>query len=385
MAWLYVVWGDDHADIGFYHRYALAMFDEGASRRLPAEYPILALVPFSLTLIPAGDYGVAFVVSMAVIVLASITVVWRTGPYRVAAAFTTYLLLGGPWTLFGRYDLVVSMVVLGAVLAASTRKWRVAYALLAAGVLLKLYPLFLFPLFVIAQSREGPRNRAAIVGPAIFALVAGAGLLASALLDANGWLNPVSFALRRPTEAESLPSTMLWILAGFGSPGGLQHSFNSANVVSAESSLVNVVFLIASVTGLAAVYALHANGRLSLRRGCLAALLVVVVTSRVLSPQYLLWLLPLAAFEFGLTPLWVAICVLTFLVYPVLFELTGLSDRFTATSYAFPFLLAVAARNLLLVLVTWRTLTTPPLSSSRGLDRRPGAGRDDRARAAAAQ
>jgi hypothetical protein len=359
MAWIYVVWGDDHSDIGVYHRYALGMFGPGAARRLPAEYPILALAPFSITLAPAGDYGVAFVTGMALPLIATFAVVWRAAPASTAAAFTVCLLLAGPWTLFGRYDLVPSLLVLGAVAAAGRGRWRIAYPLLAAGVLLKLYPLFLLPVFAIAQRRQGARSGEAASGPAIFVAVVAAGLAISALLDPLGWLNPVRYALGRPTEVESMPATVLWILSGFRTPGTLQHSFNSANLVSAESPLVNTFFLLALVAGLCAVYVWLASGRLSLRRACIAALLVVVVTSRVLSPQYLVWLLPLVAFELGISPLWVGICVLTFLVYPALFELAGLSDSDQATSYPAPFLLAVAARNLLLLAAVWQALRPP--------------------------
>src|SRR5579864_2343617 len=63
LAYLYVRLGDDHSDIGGYHQDALAFFmPDGSARHLPPEYPALSLVPFSVTLIPAGDFGVVFVV-----------------------------------------------------------------------------------------------------------------------------------------------------------------------------------------------------------------------------------------------------------------------------------------------------------------------------------
>jgi hypothetical protein len=311
---------------------------------------VLALVPFSLTLIPGLDYGAAFVLAMAVLVLASFLIVWLAVPGPRAAAFTVYMLLAGMWTLFGRYDLVVSLVVLGAVVAARRERWTLAYALLACGVLLKLYPLFLAPIFVIEQRRRHATTGRVAVGAGTFAGVVGLGLLTAAVLAPRTWLSPFTYALQRPVQAESVPSTILWVLSGFGSPGKLEHSFSSANVISDAAPVVVALSGVALVVGLLVVYARVARGRLSLPMACIAAILVVLCTNKVLSPQYLVWLLPLVGLELGLTPLWIGICILTFIEYPVLYEVAGLADNMPASSFESGFLLTVAARNALLVI-----------------------------------
>jgi hypothetical protein len=158
-------------------------------------------------------------------------------------------------------------------------------------------------------------------------------------------------------------------MSGFSSPGRLEHSFGSANVISGASGLVGTVSLLAMLAGLAAVYAATLTGRLRLRAACLACLLVVIITNRVFSAQYVMWLLPLVAFEIGLDPVWIAICLLSFLVYPVMFALTGLADAMPATAYSPAFLVVVAARNALLLFAAWRLLRTPverPVMASAG-------------------
>ena len=356
MGVLYVVYGDDHSDIGSYHHYALAFFfPDGPARHLPIEYPPLALLPFSATLIPLGiDYGAAFTLVMALVFLGSCVVVARTAPPSVARAYVVYMLLAGPLTLLGRYDLVTTLVVLGAIVAARRGRWPLAYALLALAVLLKLYPVILLPVFAIEQWKTA-RGRL-WAPPAIFGLLVLAGFGAAALVDPPGWLSPFRYALQRPVESESVPATALWLLSGLGSPGRLVHSFNSANVLSPTATVVAALSPIALAAGCVAVYVRHLTGRLSLGQACVACLAVVLVCSKVFSPQYLIWVLPLVAFEVGLDPLWIGVCVLTFLVYPVLFELTGLDAPFQATEFKPVFLTTVAIRNGLLLIAAWRAL-----------------------------
>jgi hypothetical protein len=359
MGVLYVMYGDDHSDIGAYHNYALAFFfPDGAARHLPIEYPPLALVPFSVTLIPLGiDYGALFTLVMAVVFLASCVVVARAASLPVAKAYVIYMLLAGPLTLLGRYDLVTALVVLAAIVAAGHRRWPIAYALLALGVLLKLYPVILLPVFAIEQWRTARRR--IWIPPAIFGLIVVACFGAAALIDPAGWISPFRYALQRPVESESVPATVLWLLSGLESPGNLVHSFNSANVVSPSATFVAALSPIALAAGCVAAYVRHLSGKLTLGQACLACLAVVLATSKVLSPQYLIWILPLVAFVVGLDPVWIGVCVLTFLVYPVLFELTGLASGGQATAFAPVFLATVATRNGLLLIAAWRALQGP--------------------------
>jgi hypothetical protein len=378
LAVVYVRVGDDHSDIGGYHQDALAFFlPDGAPRHLPPEYPALALVPFGLTLIPASDYGVVFVIAMGALFVGGWMLIWRASSRSAATAYAVYLLAAGPWTLLGRFDLVPSLVVVGAILAGGRRHWRIAYALLAIGVLLKLYPVFLFPIFAIDQilpavrggRRVAPggetrtylpsRMASLAAGPAVFGAVVAAGALAAAVIDPSGWLNPIRYALQRPVQSESLPATALWLMSGFGAPGRLEHSFSSVNMIATGSSLVTAGAFAALVIGCAATWLWQYSGRLSLGRACLVCLIVVVLTSRVFSPQYLIWLLPLVALEVGLDAVWIGICVLTFIDYPLMYGLSGMMDGQTATAFTTPFLIVVAVRNGLLLLAGWRLIRGP--------------------------
>lgn len=368
MAFVYIRFGDDHSDIGGYHRDALAFFAPGAAaRHLPPEYPPLALVPFSVTLIPIGDYGVLFVGLMAALFVGGYAFIASQHSRCAANAYAVYMLVSGPWTLLGRFDLVPSLVVLAAILSAGRGRWCVAYALLAAGVLLKLYPLFLVPLFLIEQWRMArPRDLTAretpawpAAGPGLFGLIVLGGFAAASLADPRGWLGPIHYALQRPVQVESVPSTVLWLLSGLEARGRVDHSFNSVNVVAAGSGAVEAAALAVLAAGCVAIWAWQTADHLSLRQACLACLCLVIATNRVFSPQYLVWLLPLVAIELGLDPVWIGICILTFLVYPNLYSLAGLVDGQTATTFAAAFLMAIATRNGLFLVATWRAVRGP--------------------------
>jgi hypothetical protein len=70
------------------------------------------------------------------------------------------------------------------------------------------------------------------------------------------------------------------------------------------------------------------KGKMDLFQACLAALLVLIATSKVFSAQYMLWLIPLLAYRTtGNRRLWISwggIFLLTTLIYPIYFGIIPL-------------------------------------------------------------
>lgn len=377
-------WQQPDADIHEYYQYALAFWThQPLFHSLPTEYPPLSLAPFSLTLIPnPGGSHASFVLWMGIIAVLGYLWLVRVAGLRSAVAYACYLLLGATATVLARYDLVPALVTLGALLAARRRGFMLAYALLAAGVLLKLYPIFLLPPLVIAHwqsvAPEADRDIIAAVllrlrgsvrarvsgallrvaaGCALFVgLMAGVFLLAYAL-NPTGTLSEFQFAGYRPIQIESTPATILWLSTHLHFGATIVKSYNSFNYVGQLSGMLEPLSTLALVAGCLWVYWRQARDRLSIERAFLATLGVVLVSNKLFSPQYLMWIIPFAALVDGLDGFWLAIALLTTLDFPVFYRLVPSFWQFTYHHKLFDVLmLDLLIRNALLTYVTLRAV-----------------------------
>lgn len=353
-----------HGDQSLYDRYAWDFWTDRSGARfraLPAEYPLLALLPMSLTIVPPlPDFVSVFAVWMLVLLVVCVVLVARRESPLAAEVLAVYLAVAAWGTALGRYDLVPAVVTLGALWAARGRRFEVAYALLAAGALLKLYPALLVPVVAIEQWRVSGRrpSRELLAGVGLFCLVTAAGFAVAFLLEPAGWLGPFTYNARRPLQVESVPATLLWLSGLVGFPVGPDKSFGSNNLVGALDRPIGLLADAALVVGLIVVYRRAATGRLALTAAFAACLLVVLCAGRVLSPQYLIWVLPfIAILRPRLDPWWLGICALTVAVFP--FGYLQLHPGPSGQLRDYPgFLLGlIALRNAALVVATVRFLT----------------------------
>ncbi len=175
-------------------------------------------------------------------------------------------------------------------------------------------------------------------------------------LNAHGALSEFVYAGARPLEVESTPATLLWLGRLVGIPAAPRFSFASLNYVGPLDAVLQPLSTVALVAACGVVYLRQARGRLSVGQAFLACLCAVIATNKVFSPQYLIWLLPIVAAVEGFDLWWLAICVLTTLVYPTFYQLRPV----LVTVPDIPaFMPALAARNLLLVALTLRAMLCP--------------------------
>src|SRR5262249_3439940 len=113
-----------HGDITLYHRYAQAFWlGSPPLRSLPAEFPLLSLVPFTLTLRPPlNDYVSVFALWMLLLFLAGYQAIRRRESARAAEVYGVYLALGCFATVLGRFDLVPAAATVLAYWAARERR-----------------------------------------------------------------------------------------------------------------------------------------------------------------------------------------------------------------------------------------------------------------------
>jgi hypothetical protein len=369
---LYMHTAFGHGDITLYQRYARAFWTGPAPlRSLPAEYPILSLVPFTLTLLPPlHDFVSVFALWMLVLFAAGYAAIRARESGRAAEVCGVYLALGCFATVLGRFDLVPAAATVLAYWAARERRFTLAYGLLAAGTLLKLYPLFLVPIVVLEQYRtlelhplRARPPRAVLLGLALFAGSVAAGFAISAALNPSGWLGPFVYNAQRPLQVESVPASLLWLSGLLGQPVAPDHSYHSYNMVGRISHELSLLAQAGLVAGCLWVYWQQLNGRLNLGRAIALCLLIVVCTDRVFSPQYLIWVVPMVAImDRDYDGVWLAICALTTLIFPYAYDFAGLHGSGTPSSYPWFFPALIALRNALLVVATVRFAVRRPLA-----------------------
>src|SRR5262249_45275572 len=185
------------------------------------------------------------------------------------------------------------------------------------------YPVVLVPAVAIVhwqQTRSNGKRRVArvAVGLTLCGAIVGVTTLVPMLLSPGG-LSALRYASLRPVQVESVLGTLVWLGTLAGIPATVESSFASQGFAGPLAAALPGPAALVLLVGCLWVYWQQARARLPVERAFLAALCVLLVTSKVLSAQYLIWVLPLAAAAGGLQAIWLAIAALTTLDYPLLF------------------------------------------------------------------
>jgi hypothetical protein len=271
-----------------------------------------------------------------------------------AATFALAALLLYPVAVT-RYDAVVALTLGLAVLFAALggRYLPLAYASLGFGAAAKFVPaLALLPL---ALTRRGATR-----GLAVFLAVVALFFVSFALLGGQGLLQSIAYQAERGLQVESLAASVLIFLRSVDSivfeHGAFEVLGEGVGLATALSPDLTLLLLV--VTGFAMWREFRRCGGLGARafpRHAAALILAFMLGSRVLSPQYMVWLLPLVPLSAGgfvgttICVLFLATCLTTTLVFPIHY-----GDLLT---FRYPGPELLLARNLLLVIL-WVTLLT---------------------------
>ncbi|MFB7861860.1 glycosyltransferase 87 family protein [Streptomyces sp. NPDC056069] len=194
----------------------------------------------------------------------------------------------GP-TAYSRYDLMVTAVAVAGLLAA-LRSPAVLGALAGFGATLKVWPVLV--LAGTARGRATLRSWATATGAA-------AGVLALCVLAAPGALAFLGFQRDRGTEVESLGALVFHVARHFGWPGEARMNFGSIEFLGPGVPVVSTAAMLLTIAafGWLLVWRLRARRHTTTTTADAAfvAVLLFTTTSRVISPQYMIWLVGLAA------------------------------------------------------------------------------------------
>jgi hypothetical protein len=274
-----------------------------------------------------------------------------------AATFTLAALLLYPVAVT-RYDALVALTLgLAGFFAAPGGRYIVlAYASLGLGAAAKLVPaLATLPL---ALTRRG-----VVPGFAVFVAVLALFFVPFALLGGRGFLQSFAYQAERGLQVESFAASVLISLRSADGVvfehGAFEVRGAGVGLVTSLSPLSTLVLL--AVTGLVMYGEYRRFGGLRVEafpRHAAALILAFMLGSKVLSPQYMIWLLPLVPLSAGgamglvVCAVFLMACLTTTLVFPIHY------DDLLVFGYPGPELLL--ARNLLLVGL-WVTLLAPSM------------------------
>jgi uncharacterized membrane protein len=303
------------SDVGGYQRYAeyirAGHMPYSDLPKTVLAYPPAALVPWLLASYMSWSYDTSFAILMGVCGVGCIALIATTlrrigaSESRLWAALLLFavspLVLG---SLFGtRYDLWPTLLALGGLAAVVQERPILGGALLGLGFAAKLWPGVLLPLALVHLWRR--RGGAAASDAAIaFVIVVAACFIPFALAEPHGLWSSISGQFDRPLQIESLGSAVLLAAQHLGiatvttiNAGGGQALSGRGTGVAAN---VSTALEILAVIGILIVYARRrTQSPEALLMAAAATVAALVAFDKVLSPQYLIWIVPFVALAAG--------------------------------------------------------------------------------------
>jgi Glycosyltransferase family 87 len=348
---------DQIVDTPIYERYGEAM-TRGAVpyRDFAVEYPPAALPVF---LVPAlgssggGAYkrrfeGLLAGLGVACVLLVAATASSSWPPLFVALA---PLLLGA--VLLSRFDLWPAALTAGALALLVNGRFRLGLGTLGVATAAKVYPGLLLPIAVAHVWRSRGRREALLCLGAFLAVVA-AIVLPFAVVAPGGVWDAFWGQADRPLQLESLGAGVL--LAAHHALGlgvTMESSHGSQNLAGSGAAALALLSILVQVALVVLIWVWYARGPATPSRLLTASAAVVcafVAFGKVLSPQFLIWLIPLVPLVGGrlavvASGLLAAALVLTQLWFP--YRYWELALEFDAAASWL-----VLARDLVLVALT---------------------------------
>ncbi len=380
-----------NGDVAYFAASLGAVRDSGLAHAL-VEYPLPAVAVLAAPWLAARALGLDYEhVLMATAVLTDLAfagLLWRFAPARRHAALLVWVLavplLGA--TAYARFDLLPGVLVGAAVLLLATHP-RVALGAAAVATGVKLWPGLLLPGMLAGVRRRGPASAVVL---AVGVLLAAA---TAVLAGAGRLLSPLTYQADRGLQIESVaatPAILLWWhdpgrwTIGYAPAKAYEVTGPGVPVLLAVSTLATVLFAAALLA--AWCWAWRARGTIgpdTVVWLSLAAVTGFIATGKVLSPQYLLWLLPAAAAGTAVvarslprlaawTGLLLVAAGLTHLVFPTFYA--GLTQRSGHVGLA---VVLLAGRNLLVAVLVvsagWQAARSLREDVQRGsaLERQP--------------
>jgi uncharacterized membrane protein len=368
------------SDVPLYTAYADRFLDGVVPyREIGFEYPPLAAPLIALPGLVSLDpetYRYAFAVLMFVLAVGVLLATGRLAALGGGREWAALLVVALAPIATGamirtHFDLAPVLCLVAGLAAVGSGRPKTGFALFGIGGALKLFPLIGVPIaaaWLFGQGRRGQAVAGLAVAAVAVALTVGAGIG----LSADGAWNAVEYHVDRPVQIESLPASVLNGIEAVGgrAPDPVNNTYRSDGLEHPAADAITLAFLALLAVVIVALTASAARVRdvRGLALAGLAAAAAVASLGKVLSPQFMLWLVPLAAVAWAWR-MW-ALAVVTTAAISV--TSVWFPDRYFDLRDREDWLLAtVAGRNVLLLLMlalaVWeiRRLVRAPRAAAR--------------------
>ena len=298
-------------DTPIYQRYGDAMSHGRVPYRdFQLEYPPAALPLFvvpSLLRSHDGDlagyrrgFEAEMLVCGALVLLFMLSILLRldAGTMRLGGAlgFAALAPLALGSVELSRFDLWPAALTTGALAAFVAGRQRLGAGALGLAVSAKLFPAVLAPVVAVWIWRRSGR-RELIVCAGVFAAVLAVCFVPFVALSPHGVWHAVTTQTSRPLQIEALGAGVLLVAHAVGGLGiTMQSSHGSQNLAGRGPDALATVQTVLQAAALILTWVWFARGpatRERLVRACAAGVCAFVAFGKVLSPQFLIWLIPL--------------------------------------------------------------------------------------------
>lgn len=296
-------WSDERITDLFIYKMDAQWFVDGRLpyQSVPFEYPPLAALPLWAAGVPGTDFATyrgAFAVLMLALAAGVLLLVGalarRTGgDDRVALAAIALAPLITGALIRNHFDLLPVALLLAALLLLVRERTYWAMAVLGIATMTKGFPLVIAPVALAWLVARGERGKA-LRGAAALAGVIVALTGATVALSPSGALHSLRYQTDRPVQIESVPSL---VVRAVDPDARIRESYRSHGLVSPANGITAAACaaLGIAVVALLSIGAARAADPRSLVLASLAAVTAFAAFGKVLSPQYLIWVLPLGA------------------------------------------------------------------------------------------
>jgi len=287
-------------DTPVYERYGEAMTQgQVPYRDFAVEYPPAALPVFLLPALGEGDssdYERRFEGLIAALGVACVLLVAAVASATWAPLFFAVAPLALGSVMLTRFDLWPAALTVAALALLVGGRFRLGFGTLGLATAAKLYPALLLPVAIAHVWRLRGRREALICAGAFLAVVV-AVVLPFAVLSPGGVGDSFWRQARRPLQIESLGAGLLLVSHHlFGLELTMESSYGSQNLVGTGADVLSVASTLVQAAVLIAIWLWYARGPAEpgrLLAASAAAVCAFVAFGKVLSPQFLIWLIPL--------------------------------------------------------------------------------------------